>query len=92
MTSQAIQKLLEGPAMAAPPGSKPNFVNPPNLETEFHVDLNICLIVSILAVCIRMWTKICLIRKVEIEDCKDSSLPLAHFRKPRADNYKTSVS
>lgn len=78
-TSQAVQKLLEEPAMAVPPGLKQNFVDPPNLETEFHVDLNVCLIVSVLAVCIRMWTKVCLIRKVQIEDCKDSSSPLSHF-------------
>lgn len=91
-TSQAIQKLLEGPAMAVPPGLQHTFVNPSNMETEFYVDLYICLILSILAVCIRMWNKVCVIRKVEIEDCKDSSLPLGHFRKSRADDYKTSVS
>lgn len=78
-TSQAMQQLFEGPAMAVPSGLTHNFVNPPNLETEFYVDLNLCLIVSILAVCIRMWTKVCLIRKVQIEDCKDFSSPFGHL-------------
>lgn len=78
-TSQAIQKLLDAPAMAAPPGLKHNLVNPPNLDTEFYIDLNLCLIVSILAVCMRVWTKARLIRKVKIEDCKNFSLSFGHI-------------
>lgn len=70
--------------MAVPPGLKPNFVNPPTLETEFYVDLNVCLIVSILAVCIRMWTKVCFMRKVQIEDCKDSASEFGHFRQTQS--------
>ena len=80
-TSQAIQSLLDLPAMAAPPGLKHNFVNPPTLRTEFYVDLTVCLIVSVVAVCIRMWTKARLIRKVNIEDCKDFFLLLRLFWK-----------
>lgn len=89
--SQATQKLLDTPAMPAPPGLKHNFINPPNLKTEFYVDLNLCLIIAILAVCMRIWTKVRLIRKVEIEDCKDFSFPLGNSRRLKANKYKTSV-
>lgn len=67
---QLLQKALDGPAMAPPPGVKPNFVNPPNLEKEFYVDLILCLTISVLVVCMRMWTKARLVRKIQIEDCK----------------------
>lgn len=73
---QLLQKLLNGPAMAPPPGIKPNFVNPPNLEKEFYIDLILCLTISVLAVCMRVWTKARVMRKFQIEDCK--SLPPAH--------------
>lgn len=72
---QLLQKLLNGPAMAPPPGITPNFVNPPNLEKEFYIDLILCLTISVLAVCMRMWTKARVMRKVQIEDCK--SMPPA---------------
>lgn len=79
-TSQEMQNLLDSPAMAAPPPLMHNFVNPPNLNTVLCVDFGVCLIVSAVAVVIRMWTKVRLIRKVEIEDCKDSTFgPLRSF-------------
>ena len=67
---QLLQKLLNGPGMSPPPGVKPNFVNPPNLEKEFYIDLILCLTISVLVVAMRMWTKVRVMRKVMIEDCK----------------------
>lgn len=67
---QLLQELLNGPAMAPPLGTKPNFVNPPNLEKEFYIDLILCLAISVLVVCMRIWTKARVMRKVQIEDCK----------------------
>lgn len=65
-----LQKALDGPAMAPPPGIIPNYVDPPNLEKEFYIDLILCLTISVLVVSMRMWTKARLLRKVQIEDCK----------------------
>lgn len=76
---QLLQKLLNGPGMAPPPGVKPNFVNPPNLEKEFYIDLILCLTISVLVVAMRMWTKVRVMRKVMIEDCKRNWLPRAFF-------------
>lgn len=67
--STELQKLLDGPAMAAPPGAHHNFVNPSNMKREFNLTLIICLIVSMLAVGMRMWTKTRVVRKVVLEDC-----------------------
>lgn len=68
-----LQKLLDGPAMAAPPGMHHNYVNPTNLNAQFYVAVIICLTVSVLAVCMRMWTKIRLVRKIVLEDCNPPS-------------------
>ena len=76
---QLLQKLLDGPAMAPPPGIKPNFVNPPNLDKEFYIDLILCLTISVLAVCMRVWTKARVMRKFQIEDCKTLSPAHALF-------------
>ncbi len=64
-----LQKMLDGPAIAAPPGTHHNFVNPASFQTESNVVVGICLAVSVLAVGMRMWTKLRLVRKVVLEDC-----------------------
>lgn len=65
-----LMMMLELPALIAPPGVKYNFVNPPNLRTEFYIDLILCLTISSLAVSMRVWTKARLIKKFGREDCK----------------------
>ena len=67
--SMELRILLNSPAMAAPPGMQHNFVNPANLNAEGYAAVITCLAVSVLAVGIRMWTKVRLVRKVLLEDC-----------------------
>lgn len=67
---QLLQKALNGPARALLPVVKPNFVNPPNLEKEFYVDLIFFLTISVLVMFMRIWTKAHLVRKVQIDDYK----------------------
>lgn len=69
-TTTLSPQQLDGSAMAPPPGFKPNYVDPPNLEREFFVDGILCLTISVLVVCMHMWTKAHLVKKVQIEDCK----------------------
>lgn len=52
-----LDHLLDLAMMAAPPGVTHNFVNPPDMETEFYNALLISLTISLLAVYMRMWTK-----------------------------------
>lgn len=67
------EQILNLPALEAPPGATNSFINPPDLETDFYIDLILCLIISSLAVGMRMWTKARLIQKVGREDCKEFS-------------------
>ena len=65
-----IQNQLDGPALAPPPGVTPNFVNPPSFFTFSVVVVTLCLLFSTLAICMRMYTKLYIIRRVVLEDCK----------------------
>lgn len=65
-----LELMLELPALIAPPGVNYSFVNPPNLRTDFYIDLVLCLTISSLAVSMRVWTKARLIKKFGREDCK----------------------
>lgn len=76
-----LEHVLNLPAMAAPAGVTHNFVNPSDLETEYYIDLGLCLAISSLVVCMRMWTKACLIRKFGREDCKQLSISPIQSRK-----------
>lgn len=69
--SQLLEHALNLPALAAPPGLTHNFVNPSDLETTYYIDVVLCMTVSFLVVCMRMWTKARLIRNFGREDCKE---------------------
>lgn len=69
-TPEHVQKLLNGPAMAAPAGTHYNFVNPENLNDWFILTIVLCLVVSTLAVSARVYTKIWIIKKIGWEDCE----------------------
>lgn len=70
MARTSEQALLDRPAMPAPDGIIPNFVNPPNLNKEITFTLALCMSVATLLVSIRMYTKMFIIRSVGHEDCK----------------------
>lgn len=79
MIKRVPKKLrLSDPAMPAPPGAHSDFVDPPNLEAEGLVLGVFCLIISMLVVCMRMWTKTRLVRKVVLEDC-NLTLPCSSY-------------
>lgn len=67
-----LQKLLNGPALVAPPGVQHNFANPSNSNKNYYVNISLCLAIASLAVLMRLWTTIFLIRKVRMEDGKPS--------------------
>ncbi|KAI9842653.1 MAG: hypothetical protein M1837_007020 [Sclerophora amabilis] len=54
---QEVQKLLDGPGLAPPPGVTPNLVNPDNLDVYLVVSLTLCLTLTTLAIGTRMYTK-----------------------------------
>ncbi|KAL8724487.1 MAG: hypothetical protein Q9166_007921 [cf. Caloplaca sp. 2 TL-2023] len=69
MASQVqAQALLDGPAMAPPTGMKPNFTSPEDHHKLFVWTIVLTITVSTLALLMRMYTKIKIIRKVGWED------------------------
>ena len=66
------QMLLNGPAGTPPAGVISNFENPPNLDVYLHLMLSLCMVFASLALFIRMYTKILLLRSVGYEDCRCS--------------------
>jgi hypothetical protein len=73
-----LQSLLDEPAMAVPSGVSHNFVNSINMASEGYDVSTTCLVVSVLAVGMRLWTKTRLIHKVFLEDCNSFHHCLKH--------------
>lgn len=74
MTSQQHnQTLFDGPAMKPPTGVKPDFNHPANKQGYFILTFVLTVAVSTLAIIIRMYTKVRIIRKVGWEDCMVTS-------------------
>ena len=67
---QMESELLNGPAAKPPLGVVPNFVDPTSMNTTSISVISICLIVGTLAVLIRSYTKLLLIKSIAYEDCK----------------------
>ena len=71
INSADIQAMvLKGPAMAPPNGQKTNFVDPPNIYAYYILTTTMCVTISTLALAMRMYTKISIMRRFGREDCK----------------------
>jgi hypothetical protein len=57
------QSLLDERAMTAPPGVSDNFVNSINMTSKGYAVITTCLVVSVLAVGMRLWKKTRLIQQ-----------------------------
>lgn len=87
-TAEERQTKLNGPAMAPPSGVIPNFVDPPNIEHVIILVLVLCVVLQTLALLMRIYTKVFIIRKMAVEDCMSSS---AVYLSPR-DIYHAQMS
>jgi hypothetical protein len=65
-----MQALLNGPAALPPPGVTPNFTDPYNFKSALLIIQIIFLILPTLAVAIRFYAKVWLIRSTHLEDCE----------------------
>lgn len=63
-----LETLSNGPAGAPPPGIRPNFDNPPNLDIIVQLSFAICMTFSSLAVLIRIYTRYVLLRSIGYDD------------------------
>lgn len=73
---ELLEARLNGPAMAPPPGLYTNFIDPLNLHVYGIITLVFCMTFSTVAVLVRMYTKIFLLRKVLLEDCQSAKSSL----------------
>ncbi|KAK5634677.1 hypothetical protein RRF57_010390 [Xylaria bambusicola] len=60
--------ILNGPALAPPPGVKSNLDNPPNLNTLGIAVTTLCLAISTIVFALAAYAKLYCMRKVHIED------------------------
>jgi hypothetical protein len=68
MNQSMIDAILDGPALAPPPGVRPNFENPDNLS---HPELAwLQLIIATVVVVMRVYTKLGVVRNMLAEDCE----------------------
>ena len=70
----ALRTLLEGPAMSPPVGVIPNFHDPPNLDVFVTLTIIFCVAFGTVAVLLRMYTKVFILRALAWEDCRFPSL------------------
>ena len=68
-TLAALRTLLEGPAMSPPAGVVPDFDNPANLDNYATVCNALSIAFPTLAVVLRMYTKVFILRVLAWEDC-----------------------
>lgn len=69
LTPAQLQKLLNGPAGTPPPHVQPNFDNPTSLHAYVIFTLVFIFTISTVAVAVRVYTKLRVIRSLVIEDC-----------------------
>ena len=59
-----------GPALAPPPGEIPNFENPPNDTKKAYVALTLCLLITAIAISVRIHFKATTTKRPSFEDRK----------------------
>lgn len=70
--THAITKMADAqiiPAMSPPPGKTSNFVDPEYQGTKFIVVNCIFLPLAVLALAVRTWTRVCIVRNFQADDC-----------------------
>ena len=54
----------------APPGVTPNYIDPPNSGYALIVACLLTLVMAAIAVAVRVFTKVVILRKTGLDDCK----------------------
>lgn len=62
--------ILNGPALAPPPGVTSNLEHPPNMNVLGIAVVTLCLAVSTIVFSLEAYAKLYCMKKVHIEDCK----------------------
>jgi len=67
---------LNRPVAPPPPGVIPNFAHPPNEAALAYSASVAALVLSAFFVWFRVFVKLCIVKKVHIEDCKAAPNPM----------------
>lgn len=62
--------IYNTPALEAPQGETSNLVDPYSTHRYLVVTSAVCLVLSLSAIAARIFTKVHILRKMQIEDCK----------------------
>jgi hypothetical protein len=69
LSPQDKQSILDGPALRPPEGVTPIFESAPTRNGESITVFTICMIMTTMAVCGRVYTRVFLLKKVQAQDC-----------------------
>ena len=83
LSSQELEALLNGPAGPPPPGVRPNFDDPANLNNLVILTLTMCLVFSSSTVLMRTYTKLFIHRSWNYEDRKPTAILVSSPQTPR---------
>lgn len=86
LSPEELAVVLEGPAVAPPNGTLPNFDNPSNNNALAHGILALCLALTTVMFLLRLYARFVLIRRAHHEDCKIliQPTPLSAITQPHA--------
>ena len=70
----APKKSPNAPGLTPPSGVTPNFDGPYTLEPYQKLTVAPCIVVTTVMVAARLYTKICIIKALKWEDCKEFAL------------------
>lgn len=70
---------LDGPALSPPPGVEANFSTESHVEKWYYLCAVLCTVSPGSFIILRMYTKISIVRKVDLTDCKRFAANLKHF-------------
>ncbi|KAI1326473.1 hypothetical protein F5Y16DRAFT_421779 [Xylariaceae sp. FL0255] len=78
-TSQISNSVLDGPALAPPPGILPDFEHPESSNYITGIVNAICLTATVIFVCVRAYVKLWCVRKIHLEDGLMEFLKATYF-------------
>ena len=70
------EAMLNGPALQPPPGVTPKYTDRSTALEVLYVACGLVLVVATTAAALRAYSRICIVKKVQIEDCK-SDMPVS---------------
>ena len=69
--------LLDGPALQPPPGVVANVTNRSDEQFWYYVCISVCTVIPGNLLCLRFYTKLRIIRKVDLTDCASESFQIS---------------